>query len=410
MGNLCSQSSAAHGSNGSVSVKNFEIERVVGKGGFGKVNCVKKRVGDDKGTYYAMKTIWKKEGFRSASAEDMLFNERTILQHVNHPRLVNMIYAFQDKYCCYLVLDLALGGDLEYQRGTRAGKAFDEDTSRFYIAQLLLALEYVHGLNVLHRDVKPENLVLGANGYIKLTDFGISKYMNSNRRCNARSGTSVYMAPEITSKVVGVDGATIGHGMAADLYATGITLFIFVTGVLPIPARPRSKKKPGVTDDERRSSQLGKMEKKETTQTIVHDTLNQSAELSQECKELIVRLIDCNENIRMMKGAPHEDLEDKGAHTRLRHHPWLASFDWQGLKDMSMQATFLPDTSRANCNTGHDDASDTLLGGGDIEAPSLTSAQKQRLETYDFNAFVPTEEDKENPRATAYRPNQVAPK
>ena len=92
-----------------VNTDHFGIERVVGVGGFGKVNCVTKLYGADSKTHYAMKTLWKKEAFKTKSSEDMLFNEREILEKLHHPRLVNMLYAFQDPYRCYLVLDLALG-------------------------------------------------------------------------------------------------------------------------------------------------------------------------------------------------------------------------------------------------------------------------------------------------------------
>ena len=139
-----------------------------------------------------MKTLWKKEAFKTKSSEDMLFNEREILEKLHHPRLVNMLYAFQDPYRCYLVLDLALGGDLAYQQRQQPGGVFEENQAIFYIGQLFEALEYMHSLNILHRDVKPDNLVLEASGHIKLTDFGISKYLDKQRRCNARRDRGLY--------------------------------------------------------------------------------------------------------------------------------------------------------------------------------------------------------------------------
>ena len=129
MGNACFGEHHKSGHNNTVNIKHFDIERVIGKGGFGKVNCVVKRKGDDKGMRYAMKTIWKSEAFRSKSTEDMLFNELKILNTVNHPQLVNMLYAFQDDFRCYLILDLALGGDLEYQRQQQPLGCFDEGAS-----------------------------------------------------------------------------------------------------------------------------------------------------------------------------------------------------------------------------------------------------------------------------------------
>lgn len=401
MGNACFGEHHKSGHNNTVDIKHFDIERVIGKGGFGKVNCVVKRKGDDKGMRYAMKTIWKSEAFRSKSTEDMLFNELKILNTVNHPQLVNMLYAFQDDFRCYLILDLALGGDLEYQRQQQPLGCFDEGASLFYVSQLFVALEYMHSLNILHRDIKPDNLVLEANGYIKLTDFGISKYMDERRRCSARSGTGIYMAPEITQSCAVNGKEETSHGVAADFYAMGITLYFFLTGELPMQSK-------------RRGSSMGMEETKqdmeqETTQSIIQARINDMGKndrVSDACKDFVLKLTDPHERVRLMlesKVCTDTYPSDDGAHDRIRLHPWFEHVDWAQLAQHTLTPPLLPDTKRANCNTGHDDASDTFLGTGEEELilPVLDEAQQKRLLTYDYNTGATGEHQPEEPAAAS---------
>ena len=430
MGDCLSSQSKIEGS--PVNTDHFEIERVVGVGGFGKVNCVTKLYGADSMTRYAMKTLWKKEAFKTKSSEDMLFNEREILEKLHHPRLVNMLYAFQDPYRCYLVLDLALGGDLAYQQRQQPGGVFDENQAIFYIGQLFQALEYMHSLSILHRDVKPDNLVLEASGHVKLTDFGISKYLDKERRCAARSGTGAYMAPEIKGKD--------SHGVAADVYAMGITLFVFLTGYLPIPKSDMSTRK------KRRNSRIGKIGQRPQDPASVEDNkadhnvkgiisenprvqysttaeiiqhgiqeLKSAGKYSEACLDFLKCITMENENDRLqvtigdtISGkAEHEKYilqigsrdivehsghnADLGVHDRIRQHRWFARTSGSTgtpyldrLCQMEIDPPFLPDTTKANCDTGHTDATDTLLGEGILVKPDISSAQVQRLETYDY--------------------------
>jgi serine/threonine protein kinase len=130
-----------------------------------------------------------------------------------------MQYAFQDKEYLYLIMDYIGGGDLRYHL-IKNIKFNEEKTSKFknnylefIIACLLVALEYIHSKNVLHRDVKPENLVFEEDGYLRLTDLGISRIWSPKNE-NDTSGTPGYMAPEVMMK--------LGHGLACDLFAVGV--------------------------------------------------------------------------------------------------------------------------------------------------------------------------------------------
>lgn len=122
-------------------------------------------------------------------------------------------------------MDIALGGDLRYQlKQTKNG--FDENRARFYIAQLILALECLHSNRILHRDIKPENLLLEADGYCKLSDFGLSRQV-PNHICDETGGTLTYMAPEIYFT------STHYHSYTSDWWSVGIVTLEFLTRLVP---------------------------------------------------------------------------------------------------------------------------------------------------------------------------------
>ena len=124
-------------------------------------------------------------------------NEKIILTQINHPFLVNMVYSFQDWENLYLAMDLLGGGDLRYHIGRV--KIFNEETTRsmalslgFFVACIFLSLEYLHINKIIHRDLKPENLVFDERGYLRLTDFGIARYLKPENSTDT-SGTPGYM-------------------------------------------------------------------------------------------------------------------------------------------------------------------------------------------------------------------------
>ncbi|KAJ3673994.1 hypothetical protein LUZ60_005986 [Juncus effusus] len=233
-----------------ISIDDFEKMKEISRGAFGKVFLAKKRTTGD---LFAIKVLKKLDMIRKNDIERILA-ERDILIAVRNPFVVRFFYSFTCRENLYLVMEYLNGGDL-YSLLKTVG-CLDEKNARIYIAELVLALEYLHSLGIIHRDLKPDNILIAGNGHIKLTDFGLSKIglIASSFNCNsspARSddssttndssfsgkrlktrsavGTPDYLAPEI---LLGTE-----HGCAADWWSVGVILFELITGIPPFTAR-----------------------------------------------------------------------------------------------------------------------------------------------------------------------------
>ena len=142
---------------------------------------------------FAMKEMSKARIIAKRSVTSVM-SEKKLLEKLQHPFLVNINYAFQDRENLYLVSDLLTGGDLRYHIGKR--RRFNEAETKFMIACMVLGLEYMHNQGVIHRDIKPENIVMEQNGYCRITDMGIAKILRPDNSSDT-SGTPGYMAPEV---------------------------------------------------------------------------------------------------------------------------------------------------------------------------------------------------------------------
>ena len=149
-----------------ISMKHFKIDpsRILGTGGFGCVCHAKKRSGLDKSTNYAIKLMSKYDVLQRTSGITAVMNElKALILLVDDSFICGLHYAFQDDRCIYLVLDLCKGGDLRYNLRISPNNRFTEERARFYFCQILLALDSCHKRKILHRDVKPENILLTGN-------------------------------------------------------------------------------------------------------------------------------------------------------------------------------------------------------------------------------------------------------
>ncbi|CAF5071220.1 unnamed protein product, partial [Rotaria magnacalcarata] len=147
----------------------FDRIRTLGTGSFGRVMLVKNQ---STGNFYAMKILDKQKVVKLKQIEHTL-NEKRILQAISFPFLVNLEYHFRDNSYLYMVLEFVPGGEM-FSHLRKVGR-FSEQHARFYAAQIVLTFEYLHYLDILYRDLKPENLLIDAEGYLKVTDFGFAK-------------------------------------------------------------------------------------------------------------------------------------------------------------------------------------------------------------------------------------------
>ena len=203
-----------------VSTKDFLCLALLGRGSFGEVYLVQK-ISTKKN--YAMKVL-RKERIMGQNLSKYAIAERNVLSLSNHPFIVKLNYAFQNSTKLFLILEYCPGGDLSKHLSIE--KRFKEDRAKFYLCEILLALEDLHKRNIIFRDLKPDNVVLDNEGHCKLTDFGLSKEgIDSEQNTKSFCGSLAYLAPEVLKKQ--------GHGKAVDWYLLGVLFYEMIVGITP---------------------------------------------------------------------------------------------------------------------------------------------------------------------------------
>ncbi|KAF1326024.1 Agc protein kinase, partial [Globisporangium splendens] len=272
-----------------VQLEDFTMIKVIGKGSFGKVLLVRK---NDNDAIFAMKVL-RKENIIKRNQVEHTRTERHVLGYVRHPFIVGLNYAFQTSDKLYFVLDYCAGGELFFHLGKV--QRFPEPRARFYAAEITLAIEYVHNLDVIYRDLKPENVLLDENGHIRLTDFGLSKegIQDDFSGANSFCGTPEYLAPEILNRS--------GHGRAVDWWSLGALLYEMLTGLPPFYCRDRDR----------------------LFEKIRKGDLTFPKYLSVQAKDLLSKLLERDPTKRLGTGP-----DDAG---EIKNHPFFAEIQWDAL-------------------------------------------------------------------------------
>ncbi|KAK6337710.1 hypothetical protein TWF696_001193 [Orbilia brochopaga] len=287
-----------------LTIEDFDLLKVVGKGSFGKVMQVRKK---DTSRIYALKTIRKAHIISRAEVTHTLA-ERTVLAQIDNPFIVPLKFSFQSPEKLYLVLAFVNGGEL-FHHLQREGR-FDINRSRFYTAELLCALECLHGFNVIYRDLKPENILLDYTGHIALCDFGLCKLnMKEDDKTNTFCGTPEYIAPELL--------LSQGYTKTVDWWTLGVLLYEMLTGLPPFY-------------DENTNEMYRK---------ILQDPLVFPGPeiVPQDARDLLEKLLNRD---------PTKRLGANGA-AEIKNHKFFDSIDWKRLVQKKIQPTFKPAVENA---------------------------------------------------------------
>jgi len=292
-----------------LTIDDFEIRRVLGTGGFGKVFLVSKTGGAQKGSFYAMKVLKKAVIVRNKETKeiDQDINvhaklERDVLAAVTHPFIVDLKYAFQARNKVYLIMEYLAGGELFMQ--LQKERMLMEDTAIFYLSQILLALEHLHQNGIIYRDLKPENIMLDRQGHVKLTDFGCIKESTDEELSFTFCGTVEYMAPEILNRS--------GHGKEVDWWSFGILIHDMLTGAPPFTGNNR----------------------KIITERVLKGKLQLKNYLTPNAKDILKKLLSRQVEKRLGFG-------EKDA-IALKEHRFFSGVDWADVLQRKTQPPFLP--------------------------------------------------------------------
>ncbi|XP_051868930.1 RAC-gamma serine/threonine-protein kinase isoform X2 [Pristis pectinata] len=285
-----------------VTMNDFDYLKLLGKGTFGKVILVKEKA---TGKYYAMK-ILKKEIIIAKDEVAHTLTESRVLKNTRHPFLTSLKYSFQTKDRLCFVMEYVNGGELFFHLSRE--RVFSEDRTRFYGAEIVSALDYLHSEKIVYRDLKLENLMLDKDGHIKITDFGLCKEgITDAATMKTFCGTPEYLAPEVLEDN--------DYGRAVDWWGLGVVMYEMMCGRLPFYNQDHEK----------------------LFELILMEDIKFPRTLSSDAKSLLSGLLIKDPNKRL--GGGPEDAKD------IMQHSFFSGINWQDVYDKKLLPPFKPQVS-----------------------------------------------------------------
>lgn len=296
-----------------VSLSDIKFIATLGIGGFGRVELV--QIGYDTKRSFALKKL-KKQHIVATRQQQHMMNEKKILMDTNSDFIIKLYRTFRDKKYLYMLTEVALGGELWSL--LRDKGSFDTSATRFYSACVTEAFGHLHSRGIIYRDLKPENLVLDANGYVKLIDFGFAKEIGISGKTFTFCGTPEYVAPEVILNK--------GHGLAVDLWSLGILIYELQTGSAPFAGSDHMK--------------TYNLILKGIEAVDFPKFFNKNAQklIKQLCRENPAERLGCDNGIKM-----------------IQKHKWFEGFNWDGLRKRSLKAPYVPKVKNAADSSNFDD-------------------------------------------------------
>ncbi|KAI9094923.1 kinase-like protein [Phlyctochytrium arcticum] len=338
MGNACRKSEVRPETGyRKVTLNDFTIQRAIGKGAFGKVSIIQKKKG---GQFYALKYINKAKCIQEKAVHHMI-QERNLLEEIKHPFICNLRYSFQDADNLYMALDLMTGGDLRFH----LGRPMKEAASKTILAEISSAIAFLHARNIVHRDVKPDNILLDEHGHAYLTDFNIAVKFRLEKPLKSVAGTEPYMAPEL------LNGA--GYFSSVDWWSLGVMAYELLLGERPFRGKHKRelikkgewKFPPQPASNEALSINTSVSAGGMATTTSARRP-NRFPRLSETSTSFISGLMTMDVNSRLGCGEEGQVC--------LMTHPFFEDLSWEKLERKEIPPVFVPAKNKSNFDATHD--------------------------------------------------------